>query len=104
MNTEFPVPANLDGCYVVLLYDPDYADTSPWSVRADSRSHAIRLAINLWHAWLSDPDDEDDDEECRDDPEVTKVYERSWIGEIIECSVSDHAANYHCPPTCGDPA
>ncbi len=103
MDTQSHAPDNLDGCYVVLLYDPDYADTSPWSVRANSRSHAIRLAINLWHAWLTDDDDEDEEGSGLPDPEVTKVYE-GWISEIIECSDSGHAMHYLCPPTCGDPA
>lgn len=91
-------PKNLKGCYVVLLLDPDECDFSPWSVRATSRSQAIRLAINLWHAWASEPG-----EPRLPDPDVLRVYERSWIEEIVFCSIRSHANHYRCPPTCGDP-
>ncbi|QCQ97765.1 hypothetical protein [Brevundimonas sp. SGAir0440] len=76
---------NIAGFYVVLLWDPDYSDTSPWSVRAMSKDEAIQRARADWHAWLKGDDDEDDCESNKlDDPEVFKVYANSWIGERID--------------------
>src|SRR5690606_4857222 len=38
----------LDGCWVVILYDPDYADWSPWPVVAESREMAVARARRDW--------------------------------------------------------
>lgn len=63
----------LNGCWVVILYDPDYADWSPWPVLADSREMAIARARRDWRAWCHSPDQ----------AEVVKVYQRSWCGGIV---------------------
>lgn len=78
---------NIAGCYVVLLWDPDHADTSPWNVRAMSKDEAIQRARADWHAWLNDGGDAGQEDGSRsnqfDDPDVFKVYANSWIGERI---------------------
>lgn len=63
----------LDGIWVVILYDPDYADWSPWPVLADSREMAVARARRDWRAWCHSPDQ----------AEVVKVYQRSWCGGIV---------------------
>lgn len=96
-TSNAPAPSNLDDMWVVLLIDPSGDTSSPWSVRARSRPEAIREAIKLWHEWASD-----EDEEPLPSPDVEKVYERSWISNIVECSIYRHATHYRCPPSCGD--
>lgn len=63
----------LDGCWVVILYDPDDADWSPWPVFADSREMAVARARRDWRAWCHSPAQ----------AEVVKVYQRSWCGGIV---------------------
>lgn len=65
----------LDGCWVVILLDPEGGDWSPWSVIAFDRKQAISLARQDWCEWCEwegEPDYAD----------VLKVYRDSWIGEI----------------------
>lgn len=78
-DASTPLP---DDHWVVILLDPDWADWSPWSVRAANEQAAIEQAIADWHAWLED-DLEDDGDEAHEDPEVIKVYRNSWIGERV---------------------
>ncbi len=58
-----PINLNIDEWFVVLLWDPDYSDTSPWNVKADNCEDAVRLAKLDWYEWLSDDDDDDDDKD-----------------------------------------
>ena len=72
--------ATLNGCWVVLIMDPDWEDASPWSVMADEIGEAVEKAVEDWKAWLTDPDDPDP--EPLPKPHVVKVYRNSWITDI----------------------
>ena len=70
----------LDECWVVLLWDPDGNDTSPWPVTAQSKDEAIRKAIADWQRSLIE---DSFDFEPPPAPDVFKVYRDSWIGERV---------------------
>ena len=70
----------LDECWVILLWDPDGNDTSPWPVTAQSKDEALRKAIADWHSSLLE---DSPDFEPHPDPDVFKVYRNSWIGERV---------------------
>lgn len=74
------LPALTDECWVILLWDPDGNDTSPWSVTARSKDEAIRKAIAEWQRSLSE---DSVDFEPHPAPDVFKVYRNSWIGERV---------------------
>lgn len=69
-----------DWDWLILIWDPDGSDTSPWNVSAPDLDSAIVQAKADWHASLYDPDDPDSDP---GEPEVHKVYRSSWIGERV---------------------
>jgi hypothetical protein len=72
-----------DRKWVILLWDPDCSDTSPWSVEAPTLEAAIARAKADWHAWLNDDEDGDDELWAPDcDPEVGKCY-LGWIDERV---------------------
>ena len=77
-TARLPVPP--DECWVILLWDPDGNDTSPWSVTAQSKDEAIRKAIADWHWSLSEGSLEIQPHPA---PDVFKVYCNSWIGERV---------------------
>lgn len=66
--------------WVILIWDPDYNDTSPWNVRADDLASAIAQAKVDWRNCLREPDDPDAD---WGEPEVHKAFIGSWIGDRV---------------------
>ena len=70
----------LDECWVVLLWDPDGNDTSPWPVTAQGKDEAIRKAIADWQRSLIEDGFEFEPNPA---PDVFKVYRNSWIGERV---------------------
>jgi hypothetical protein len=66
------IERSLDGCWVVILTDPDFNDWSPWPVVAKNKRMAIAQARRDWREWCEQPGS----------AEVVKVYHRSWIGGI----------------------
>ena len=72
--------ATLNGCWVVLIMDPDCEDSSPWSVMADDAGEAVDKAVEQWKDWLTDADDPAP--EPLPKPHVVKVYRNSWITQI----------------------
>lgn len=66
------IERSLDGCWVVILTDPDFNDWSPWLVVAKNKRMAIAKARRDWRDWCGEPGS----------AEVVKVYHRSWIGSI----------------------
>jgi len=64
-------------CFVVLLEDPDGADSSPWPVRAPTVEEAVAKARKAWADWLEDDEDEEDP------PAVVKVYP-GWLGVRLD--------------------
>lgn len=80
----------LDECWVVLLWDADGNDTSPWSVTAQSKDEAIRTAIADWHRSLLE---ESADFIPHPDPDVFKVYRNSWIGERVAHPISANSSS-----------
>lgn len=66
--------------WIVLIWDPDGNDTSPYSVTAPGLDGAIAQAKADWHEWLSDPDDPDPD---WGEPEVHKVYQGAYSGRRV---------------------
>lgn len=70
----------LNGCWVVLILDPDWEDTSPWPVMADEIGETVEKAVEHWNAWLTDPEDPDPEPLPR--PHVVKVYRNSWITQV----------------------
>jgi len=44
--------ATLNGCWVVLIMDPDLEVSSPWSAMADDIGDAVAKAVKDWKAWL----------------------------------------------------
>ncbi|MGA0545918.1 hypothetical protein ACO2Q1_11645 [Brevundimonas sp. VNH65] len=72
--------ALLDQCWVILLWDPDGNDTSPWSVKAETKDEAIQKAVADWHRWLVE---ENAVFMPHPPPDVFKVYRNSWIGERV---------------------
>ena len=69
-----------DDHWVVLIWDPDYADTSLWSVRSSTYDEAVAIAGALWRAWLMEADDPEGDDNPGE-PEVHRVFGNSWIDE-----------------------
>jgi hypothetical protein len=67
--------------WVVFIMDPDYNDSSPYSVVADDEESAIERAISDWRSWLQDDELFEPSEWCA--PEIVKVYRGSWIGERV---------------------
>lgn len=67
--------------WVILIMDPDYNDSSPYSVTADDLESAIEKAISEWRSWLQDDDFFERSQWCA--PEIVKVYRGSWIGERV---------------------
>ena len=72
--------ALLNECWVILLWDPDGNDTSPWSVIAPSKDEAIRKAVADWHLSLFEDSAEFVPHPA---PDVFKVYRNSWISERV---------------------
>lgn len=69
-----------DQDWVILIWDPDYSDTSPWNVKAPDLSSAIAQAEADWRDWLYDPQAPNANV---GDPEVHKAYRGSWIGDRV---------------------
>jgi hypothetical protein len=72
--------ATLNGCWVVLIMDPDCEDSSPWSVVADDAGEAVDKALEQWKDWLTDPDDPIP--RTLPKPHIVKAYRNSWITDI----------------------
>ena len=72
--------ATLNGCWVVLIMDPDGEDTSPWPVMADEIGEAVAKAVEDWKAWQTAPDDSEPD--SLDKPQIVRVYRDSWVTQI----------------------
>ncbi len=72
--------ATLNGCWVVLILDPDWEDTSPWPVMADEIGEAVEKAVEDWKAWQTDPDHPEPEE--LEKPHIVKVYRNSWITQV----------------------
>ena len=72
--------ATLNGCWVVLIMDPDCEDSSPWSVMADDAGEAVDKAVEQWKDWLTDADDPIP--RTLPTPHIVKAYRNSWITEI----------------------
>lgn len=72
--------ATLNGCWVVLIVDPDCEDSSPWSVMADNAGEAVDKAVEQWKDWLTDPDDPIP--RTLPKPHIVKAYRNSWITDI----------------------
>lgn len=66
--------------WVILIWDPDDADTSPWNVRADDLASAIAQAKVDWRNCLYEPDDPDAD---WGEPEVHKAYRGACTGKRV---------------------
>lgn len=79
-RTDSEIQDLLAGCWVVLIMDPDWDNTSPWSVTAKDIDEAVTKAVEGWTALQTDPDDPEPVE--LEKPHIVKVYRNSWIGEI----------------------
>lgn len=77
--------------WVVVLWDQDGAETSPWNVQADDLVGAIDKARSQWWRWLDGDETWDRDDGTlaselsrADQPDVHKVYRGSWIGDRVQ--------------------
>ncbi len=66
------IEAALQGCWIVILIDPDDSNWSPWPVIANGKQQAILKAQSDWRKWSR----------VNAVAEVVKAYAKSWIGEI----------------------
>lgn len=89
---------NINDWYVVLIWDPDREDTSPWSVKAKTVQEAVQIAESYWYESFDDVDYPEDhvltarqvaarkkrvERNLGCGPDIHKAYASSYIGERV---------------------